>query len=528
MKTIYLSICAALFFFGNMSAQWIDLAEETDTRITITNVNDNSDPNAVDDMEKDLAIGDFDQDGFIDLVVVRKAPFSTIGAKTDLLLMNRNGVLEDQTDLYAPDFLSDPTDSRDVIPVDVNNDTWLDLFIVNTFSDQPKLFINQGNDTNGDWLGFEDESNTRLPVLTLGIIQFCAGWGGDVTGNGAADLYMVNYDSSGLALDVLFINDGNGNFTDETETRMGELRNSSFGTGVEIHDIDNDGDLDIIKNLGLNNIPPFNDKGTIALFNNGDGTFTNWYKLPGAATYMFTAGDLDNDGMLEFYEVDDFADYVNSITGFVVDESLTISQYLLPTDRTDNWGGNVKMIDLDNDGDLDAALSSVDTDEPPCLTGEDRRFMIFENEGIHSGDLIHPYGSTINDWNVSTYDHDFIDINNDGYLDIILGTCDGYQIFMHQPVLSVQDQNKAISIAVTPNPNNGQMRIHLGNLQSDSLKLNLFTVNGRLIHSTSGEPTLLSSVYDIELDLSGTLKSGIYFLKITTDTGTITEKVVVK
>jgi len=25
---------------------------------------------------------------------------------------------------------------------------------------------------------------------------------------------MVNYDSSGLALDVLFINDGNGNFTE--------------------------------------------------------------------------------------------------------------------------------------------------------------------------------------------------------------------------------------------------------------------------------------------------------------------------
>lgn len=186
-----------------MSAQWIDLPEETDARITITNVNDNNDPNAVDDMEKDLAIGGFDKDGYMDLAIVRKAPFSATGAKTALLLMNRNGVLEDQTDLYAPDFLSDSTDSRDVVPVDVNNDTWLRLFIVNTFSDQPKLFTNQGNNTDGDWLGFEDESSTKLPVLTLDIIQFCAGWGGDITGNGALDLYMVNYDSSGLALDVL-------------------------------------------------------------------------------------------------------------------------------------------------------------------------------------------------------------------------------------------------------------------------------------------------------------------------------------
>lgn len=527
MKAKFIPAILALLLSGNVFSQWINFEDQTDSRIVITNVTGNNNQNLVDDQEKDLAIGDFDNDSFMDLVVVRKAPFSTPGAKTDLLFMNRNGVLEDQTDVFAPEFLTDETDSRDVFCVDVNNDDWLDLFIISTFDDQPKLFINQGTGIGGDWLGFVDESSTRLPVLTLNIIQFCAGWGGDITGNGFNDLYMINYDGSGLALDVLFINDGTGHFTEEAQTRMGDLRNSSFGTGVEFHDIDNDNDLDIIKNLGLNNIPPFNDKGTIALFNNGDGTFTNFYKLPGEQAYMFTAGDLNNDGMLEFYEVDDQPDYVNSITDFVIDESLTINRTFLPTTRTDDWGGNVKMVDLDGDGDLDVGLSSVDTDEPPCLTGENRRFIIFENEDLHSGDLIHPYGSTISDWNLSTYDHDFIDINNDGFMDMILGTCDGYKIFMQEPILSVEDSAFNEIVSVYPNPNNGVMNITIDAVNSTTATIEVYTVNGRLL-STISQDTLLSNVLHVNLDAREFIKTGMYFLKVITDTGTATKKIVVE
>ncbi|MDC8002456.1 T9SS type A sorting domain-containing protein [Aureisphaera galaxeae] len=523
MKYLYLSLFLLLSTSTSLYGQWLDWIDQTDSRIVITNINDNDDPAKVDDQEKDLAVGDFDNDGFMDLVIVRKASFSTPGAKTDLLLMNRNGVLEDETDLHIPEFLSDNTDARDVICVDVNGDTWMDLFLVSTFDDQPKLFINQGNDGNGDWQGFVDESSTRLPTLTVSIIQFCAGWAGDLTGNGAPDLYMVNYDSSGTALDVLFINDGSGNFTEEAQTRMGDLRNSSFGTGVEFHDVDNDGDLDIVKNLGLNDVAPFNDKGTIALFNNGDGTFTNWFKLPGDATYMFTAGDLNDDGMMDFYEVDDFADYVNYITGFVVDQSLTITTAALPTNRTDNWGGNVKMIDLDGDGDLDVGMSSVDTDEPPCETGEDRRYIIFENEGLNSGDLVHPYGATINPWNVSTYDHDYIDINNDGKMDMILGTCDGYQIFMQAPLLSTNESELKNEVSIYPNPTYGLLQVRLENIPAATLEL--YSLTGSVITSQTYDSV---SNTPIEMNISSLTQSGVYFLKVNTDSGTVTKKIIVQ
>jgi Secretion system C-terminal sorting domain/FG-GAP-like repeat len=527
MKIKIISTVVAIFICSTMYSQWINFNDETDQRIVISNVTGNNNQNLVDDQEKDMAVGDFDNDSFMDLVVVRKSPFSNIGPKTDLLFMNRNGVLEDQTDIYAPEFLSNESDSRDVFCVDVNNDDWLDLFVINTFGDQPQLFINQGNDGNGDWIGFVDESSTRLPLVTVNIIQFCAGWGGDLTGNGFADLYMVNYDGSGLALDVLFINDGTGHFTEESQSRMGELRNSSFGTGVEFHDVDNDGDLDIVKNLGLNIVPPFNTKGTIVLFNNGDATFTNFFKLPGAQSYMFTAGDLDEDGMLEFYEVDDQTDYVNSIRGFVVDESLTINQTFLPTTRTDDWGGNVKMIDLDGDGDLDVGMSSVDTDQPPCETNQNRRFIIFENEGDHSGNLLHPYGSDMNDWNLSTYDHDFIDLNNDNFMDIILGTCDGYKIFMQEPILSVENPDFGETIHVYPNPNNGVMNVTIDAVNSTYVTMEVLTINGRLL-TTISHDIVLTNVLNVDLDLRHFIKTGMYFLKLTTNNGSVTKKIIIE
>ena len=528
MKTKYAFLVVTLSFFINSYSQWINFDDETVSRIIVSNVTGNTDINAVDDQEKDLAVGDFDKDSFVDLVVVRKTPFSSPGAKTDLLFMNRNGVLTDETDLYAPEFLSDATDSRDIICIDVNNDTWPDLFIISTFEDQPKLFMNQGDDINGDWLGFIDESSTRLPTITVNPIQFCAGWGGDLTGNNFNDLYLINYSPAGNALDVLLINDGTGNFTDETQTRLGDLRNSSFGTGVEFHDVDNDLDLDIVKNLGLNDISPFNTKGTLILFNNGDATFTNWDKLPGANPYMFTAGDLNNNGMLDFYLVDDLADYVDHISSFNVDIDVTATQSALPTNRTDGFGGNVKMIDLDNDGDLDLGLSSVDTDLPPCETGANRKFIIFENDGIHSGNLIHPYGATMNTWNVSTFDHDYIDINKDGFMDMILGTCDGYKIFMQEDTTLSNNSIKIENlISISPNPNSGIMDVSIDTAILSNLTIEILSVQGKLIKSIDNDE-IIKSNSGLRLDIGKHVNSGLFFLKFTSTNGITVKKIIIK
>ena len=126
------SVLGALLWTPTLVADtWPVYADETATRLI-------ADPSVgVSDVEeKDYAWGDVDQDGDVDLVVVRKQAFNTPGRFRNVLFMNEgiaeghgiNGVLVDRTSQYATDatdggqgFL-DLTADRDVALVDVNDD----------------------------------------------------------------------------------------------------------------------------------------------------------------------------------------------------------------------------------------------------------------------------------------------------------------------------------------------------------------------------------------------------------------------
>lgn len=374
---------------------------------------------------------DLNGDGWMDLVVTRKEPFSaaTEPPKPDLLLINEDGILVDRTTEYAPDFLTSPSHARDVIAADIDGDGWQDVIIANTFNQQPQLYMNLGLDSDGNWLGLEDQSAARLPVLTSDQPLICAVWAGDLTGNGSLDLYFVNYrvnSSGGVAKDFLLINDGTGHFDDEGEVRMGDLRNSAFGTAGQLHDMDGDGDVDIVKNTTLYNVPPWNARGVIVIFNDGTGQFNAWQNiLPGASPYMFDVVDFNGDGQLDLYVVDDGSDKVMTSTAQNPDASLSFDVQNLGFSSTNGFGGNVHAADLDLDGDVDVVVSDVDVDIPPCNSS--RRMAIYENV---DGVLVDSYGSAVFDWVTNSYDVALMDINNDDLIDIVNGKCQGYEVIM--------------------------------------------------------------------------------------------------
>ncbi len=424
--------CSAIFGFiylftaaataQGQTNEWLNFQVETDDRLVLSSVA-NSDPE-----EKNHAVGDLNNDGWPDMVVVRKQPFSsqTQPAKTDLLLINENGVLVDRTAELAPGFLSTPTFARYVIVHDMDGDGWEDVIVANTFQQQPLYYRNLGNDAQGNWLGLADESSTRFPVLNDDIILFCAVYAGDVTGNGHPDLYFVNYkQGNGTALDFLLINDGTGHFTNESQARLGNLRNSAFGTSVEMADMDGDGDLDIVKVTTLYSVPPWNSQGVIVLFNNGTGNFNSWQNVAPFSPYMATIGDFDGNGFNDIFVVDDAADYVIRVSGAVPDVSLTTTREFI-VNGGGGFGGNVHAADLDLDGDLDIIVSDVDVDIPPCSSG--RRIQILQNNG---GVFTQMYNTGFFAWSTNSYDVGILDINGDGLPDFVNGKCAGYDVVMN-------------------------------------------------------------------------------------------------
>ena len=154
MRVVLPLLVTALALSGpGLLAQWVHFADETDTRLV-------ADPAlGVDDTEeKDYAWGDVDRDGDIDLVVVRKQPYTTTTPKPNLLLVNEAGVLVDRTAEFATDSdvagdqgFQTPTNDRDVQLVDLDLDGWLDIVTASTHSDgqpkhigHPRIYINKG------------------------------------------------------------------------------------------------------------------------------------------------------------------------------------------------------------------------------------------------------------------------------------------------------------------------------------------------------------------------------------------------
>ena len=274
----------------NTAVAQVTFADETATRLSMV-----GSVGVTDAEEKDTNVGDFNNDGWMDVVVVRKRPFSNVGPRSDVLLMNENGTLVDRTAEFAPQFNTILTDARDVLSHDFDNDGWLDIVVVSTFNVQPQYYRNLGNDGGGNWQGFVNESNTRFPtVLTSDVnqLQFCAGWAGDLDGNGWDDLYLSNYGPSSAVKDMLFMNTGNGFFVDEVDERMGNLRNSAFGTNVEMADLDSDGDLDIMKTSTLYGTSPWNGIRLPVLINDGTGNFSwDGTSLDNSDPYMFRIAD---------------------------------------------------------------------------------------------------------------------------------------------------------------------------------------------------------------------------------------------
>jgi cytochrome c551/c552 len=423
-------------------AQWVQFVDQTGTRLVAA-----PDVGVNNGDEKDYAWGDVDQDGDVDLVAVYKQGWTTTGRRRNALFMNEgikeghaiNGVLVDRSAVLIPQFL-DLTNDRDVILVDVNKDGWLDIVTATTLSgsqpksiSHPRVYINRQLDGQGNWLGYIFDDENRVPTMPVEP-RFCGVAAGDVDGDGDMDLYFSDYDQGPYARpqdlnDRLWINDGQGYFTDQTATRMTpEMVLSAFGMATAIADMNGDGVVDVVKDTALA-FPQrvsisYNDPDNEGFFDEFDVVYDN-------APYHVSVGELNNDNKLDLVITDDGSDRYLLNQGNNASGIATFIERIFQGTNPGDFGGEQVIADLNNDGFEDVFITDVDVDIPGCT----RQSKIYRNLGDVPTVTLAAQGNA----GIATADitglHDvaILDIDGDGWKDVVLGKCSGTKVYMNQP-----------------------------------------------------------------------------------------------
>jgi hypothetical protein len=225
---------------------------------------------------EDVSWGDYDNDGHLDLYISNSA-----GNKRNFLYRN-DGSGGFQKVLNSP-AATDQNTSRCVTWTDYDHDGDPDLFVTNEEGQNENLYRNDAGVFT---------KVTGGPLLTAGGKTMSASWG-DYDNDGLLDVFLAN--DGGV--DKLFHNEGSGVFTLVGGTPFGTGVTNSFGS--QWADINNDGWLDLFVTHAFWGGPWKN-----ALYiNNGNGTFTqNTTEAPSIDqgwSYGCAFGDLDKDGDLD-------------------------------------------------------------------------------------------------------------------------------------------------------------------------------------------------------------------------------------
>ena len=240
-------------------------------------------------------------DGSGNFAEVTSTPFDGVGGGSiafadidndndqDVLITGENSSEERIAKLYTNDgngFFAEVTgtpfdgvSASSIAFADIDNDNDQDVLITGNISithPKTKLYTNDGSGNyEATWTPFDD--------IRLGSIAFA-----DIDNDDDQDVLITGLHYSGI-ITKLYINDGNGNFTEVTGTPFDGVEESS----ISFADIDNDNDQDVLI-TGKNS----SEERIAKLYtNDGSGIFTEVTGMPFDGVYSgsIAFSDIDND-----------------------------------------------------------------------------------------------------------------------------------------------------------------------------------------------------------------------------------------
>ncbi len=198
---------------------------------------------------KGATMADVNGNGYLDIYVSRVNYLNKEGVN-QLFINNGDGTFTERAAEFGLDFRGYSTQA---VFFDYNKNGRLDLFLLNHSFHSDKTYgpaeeLRQINDPKaGDRLFRNDGGRFTEVSHEAGIITSALGYGlgvavSDITLNGWPDIYVGN---DFLEDDYLYINNGDGTFTEALYSSVGHTSRSSMGN--DIADITNNGLVDIIS-----------------------------------------------------------------------------------------------------------------------------------------------------------------------------------------------------------------------------------------------------------------------------------------